>query len=156
KFALLGADTNTLALARTIAASTEHELVWLYGLGEYEPELRSLAPEARLARHWEGVLDGSLADVVLVARAEDDDRTEAVKKVFQAGIPLVLSHPIHDSLLVYYELDMIARDSRTPVLPLLTGRWHPATERLLQMCHASTADRETPSIGKLEQVVCER
>jgi len=156
KFALLGADATTVALARTIVDSPEHEIVWLYGLGEIEAELRSLAPEAKIARHWEDVLDASLADVVLVARAEDDDRTEALKKVFQAGIPLLLAHPVHDSLLVYYELDMITRDSRTQVLPFLPGRWHPAVERLRELCDPATADRDEPTLGKLEQVVCER
>jgi predicted dehydrogenase len=156
KFALLGADANTLALARTIVASAEHQLVWLYGLGEFEAQVRSLAPEAKFARHWEGVLDASLADAILVARAEDDDRTEALKKVFQAGIPLLLSHPVHDSLLVYYELDMIRRDSRAQVLPFLSARWHPATQRLRELYDSAFADRGQSPLGKLEQVVCER
>lgn len=156
KFALLGADENTVAFARTIVAGAEHELVWLYGMGKFEAELRSLAPEAKIARHWEGVLDATLADAILVARAEDDDRTDALKKVFQAGIPLLLAHPVHDSLLVYYELDMIARDSRTPVLPLLAGRWNPAMEQLRELCQPTGFDRVQPSLGKLEQVVCER
>jgi len=93
---------------------------------------------------------------VLVARAEDDDRTEALQKVFfKAGIPRC-SHIGHDSLLVYYELDMIARDSRTQVLPFLAGRWHPALERLRELCDLTSADHSQPPLGKLEQVVCER
>ena len=73
KFALLGTDPDALCLALAVAGSHEHRLVWAHELGEAEAAVRAAAPGVQIAEHWEGLLDESLADVVIVGRAVDQD-----------------------------------------------------------------------------------
>ena len=151
KFALLGADNDALDLARAAAASPGHDLVWTHDLGPAALEARSLAPGARYGEDWEALLTGSVADVVIVARGEADPRSEQLRKLVQAGVPLLLCHPAHDSMLLYYELDMIRRESRCVMLPYAPEARHPAIERLA----AEIGDAGPPS-AEIEQLVFER
>src|SRR5687768_9789018 len=126
KFALLGADADSIVLARAAAAGP-HRLVWGCELSGFEREFRQLAPGALIAETWEDLLSGEVAEALIVARAADDDlRADQLRKLVQAGVPMILSHPIHSSMLVCYELDMIRRESNCPMLPYLPDRWHPA------------------------------
>jgi myo-inositol 2-dehydrogenase/D-chiro-inositol 1-dehydrogenase len=156
KLALLGIDRSARQIARA-AAGAGQRLVWGCELGDFEPEFRNLAPDAVVAQHWEDLLSGNLADALVVARgAEEDQRADQLRKLFQAGLPMLVSHPIHSSMLVSYELDMIRRESGACVLPYVPHRWHPAVERLLQLLsHTGAADAAAAS-GRLEQVVIER
>ena len=153
KFALLGADLPALTLARAVAESHEHELVWAGELGEAGPLFRALAPQAVQSDAWESLLAAAEVDAVIVARAEDDDqRADQLRKLVQEGIPLLVSHPIHGSMLVCYELDMIRRESGGVLLPYLPWRGHPAVERMRSL----VADESAAGLGRLEQVVVER
>lgn len=152
KFALLGTDPDALALALAAARSKEHQLVWAHELGEAEAAVRAAAPGVQIAEHWEGLLDGSVADVVIVSRAVDQEtRGEQLRKLAQAAVPLIASHPVVDSMLVYYELDMIRRENHAVLLAFTPGRWHPAWRQLNELMQAD----EGP-LGLLEQVVIER
>ena len=112
RFALLGADPDAFDLARAVTDSGEHTLVSAHDLGQNEALARRELPGVRLAEHWEGLLAGEV-DAVIIARAADDDlRAEQLRKLVQAAVPLVVSHPVHDSMLVYYELEMIREESR--------------------------------------------
>ncbi|HXT57687.1 MAG TPA: hypothetical protein VN699_03590, partial [Pirellulales bacterium] len=113
KFALLGADLQALQLAAAVAASHEHELVSAHDVGQAAAAVREIAPLAPIVEHWEGLLGGSQAEAVIVGRGADDDiRADQLRKLVQAGLPLVISHPVHESMLVYYELDMIRQESK--------------------------------------------
>lgn len=151
KFALLGTDPDALALARAVARSPEHQLVWAHELADAGDAVRAAAPVAQIAEHWEGLLDGSLADVVIVARAVDQEiRGEQLRKLAQAGVPLIASHPAVDSMLVYYELDMIRQENHTLLLAYTPDRWHPAWRQLSELVQGDDAP-----LGPLEQVVIE-
>ncbi len=151
KFALLGADSDALALALAVARSHEHQLVWAHELGEAEAAVRAAAPGVQIAEYWEGLLDGSLADVVIVARAADQEmRCEQLRKLAQAQVPLIASHPAVDSMLVYYELDMIRQENHTLLLAYTPDRWHPAWRQLSELVQGDDAP-----LGTLEQVVIE-
>src|SRR5487761_1116145 len=153
KFALLGSDPDALALALAVARSHEHRLVWGHELGDAEAALRVAAPGAAIADHWEVLLDGSLADVVIVARAVDQEvRSEQLRKLAQAGVPLIVSHPVVDSMLVYYELDMIRQENHAVLLALTPDRWPPAWRHIGELVQL---DDQSP-LGALEQVVIER
>jgi predicted dehydrogenase len=108
------------------------------------------APALARARRfdgWEALLDSSVVDAVVVARGADDDRrADQLRKFIQAEVPLLVSHPVADSMLVYYELDMIRRETNCVVLPHLPQRRHPALEELARARGASP-------IGKIEQLV---
>lgn len=152
KFALLGADDDTLKLAAAAARSREHELVSAHDVGEAAAAIRQFAPRATIDEHWEGLLSGARNEAVIVGRGADDVRADQLRKLVQAGVPLVVSHPIHDSMLVYYELDMIRQESHCLMLPYTPALGHPALARLAELLRAEGE----AALGPLEQLVIER
>ncbi|HEV3024124.1 MAG TPA: hypothetical protein VGX76_16725, partial [Pirellulales bacterium] len=79
-------------------------------------------------------------------------RSEQLRKLTQAGVPLLVSHPAVDSMLVYYELDMIRRESHAVLLPDLPWRLHPGVAQLTTIVAQGA---ESP-IGAAEQAIFER
>ena len=78
------------------------------------PESASSRPSLRHhAAEWELLLDRSKADAVLVGRGTDnnDVRAEQLKRLATEAVPMLTVHPIVDSVLTYYELDMIRRET---------------------------------------------
>jgi predicted dehydrogenase len=149
-FALLGNDSDAVALALA-AAGGDHALVWGHDLGAAEVPLRAAAPGMQIAEYWEELLDGTLADVVIVAAAvEQDAREEQLRKLTQAAVPLVVSHPVVESMLLYYELDMVRRENHAVILPYLPHRWHPAWQEIAALVAGPAAP-----LGALEQVIVE-
>src|SRR5690606_22582316 len=81
-------------------------------------------------------------------------RGEQLRKLAQAGATLIVSHPVDPSHLLYFELDMIRRESGATMVPLLTGRWHPALEQIAARAAGQATGQA--SLGQLEQIVIER
>ncbi len=155
RIALLGADDSTPALARAIVQSERFELVGVCELEDIHiaQSLRALARHVRPLDVWESLLDATALDAVIVARGSDEDRrAEQLRKLIQAGMPLLVSHPVVDSMLIYYELDMIRRETQCIVLPHLAERRHPASRSLAQWVR----EGGNSPIGKIEQLVMER
>ena len=151
KLALLGIDRDTPAIARA-AAAAGHEIVWMYDDGAGGPLIGSLVPDASRGESWESLLTGSIGDAVIVARSPDTEvRADQLRKLMQEAVPLLVAHPIHDSMLIYYELDMIRRERLGPVLPYLPARSHPAIGTLAGLFEGSDARLGTP-----EQAVFQR
>src|SRR4051794_14937086 len=120
RFALLGADSNTLALARWIAASAEHQIVAIAEVGAAAGLLRGLAPDAQVLPQWESLLAHAVSDAVIVAAADsgaEDVRVDQLRKLIQSAVPLLVSHPVCSSMLDCHELDMIRRETRCAVVP---------------------------------------
>lgn len=152
KFALLGCDHDTLPLAIAIARDPSHALVWAHDVTVHGPALRAAAPGIFIAEHWEGLLDGTVADAVLVSRSADQElRADQLRKLAQAGLAMIVSHPVVDSMLVYYELDMIRQEGRARMIPCLLERWHPAWQVLATLIGMV----DDGPLGTLEQVVIE-
>jgi predicted dehydrogenase len=113
------------------------------GAAPLEPSPRSVS--------WEHLLDPATCDAVLVASSDwSDDRAEVVRKLVQAGRPLILSQPLDLSMLYAYELDMIRRDSGAVLVPILPDRLHPFMARLrnwieIRLPAASAPAREVQS-----------
>ena len=157
RVALLGADETTRPIAAAIAGNSRFPLA---GVCEWEDlaaaDEFALPPALARARRfdgWEALLDSSVVDAVVVARGADDDRrADQLRKLIQAEVPLLVTHPVADSMLVYYELDMIRRETNCIVLPHLPQRRHPALEELAAMVRQGA---ESP-IGKIEQLVVAR
>jgi myo-inositol 2-dehydrogenase/D-chiro-inositol 1-dehydrogenase len=157
KFALLGADLQALQLAAAVAGSHEHELISAHDVGQAAAAVRAIAPLAPIVEHWEELLGGSQAEAVIVGRGADDDvRADQLRKLVQAGVPLVISHPVHDSMLVYYELDMIRQESKCLMLPYTASLGHPALARLTGLLQNGDETTEETTLGPLEQLVIER
>ncbi len=153
KFALLACDPDTLELAREVSRAPDHALVWACEAGDWESAVRAAAPGLVVAEHWENLLGGTVADVVIVSRADDEEqRAEQLRKLAQAGTAMIVSHPVVDSMLVCYELDMIRQESRARMVPYVPARWHPAWLRLRHL----VAEGAAGPLGIIEQVVVER
>lgn len=152
-FALLGADPESLALARAVAASPRHRLVWAGDLGDARGEIERLAAGVYAGDAWETLLIDDSVDAVIVAGSGDEDEAaDRLRKLVQSGRPLLVSHPVHPSMLICYELDMIRQETNSAILPYAPGRWHPALRRL-----AALFGSEPDAVfGQLEQVVIER
>lgn len=158
RLALLGIDAQTLAIARAAEESRQFDLV---GACEVEscPD-QSVATEfaaqfPRLARIdvWELLLTEQHADVVVVARSRFEDlRAEQLRKLIQTGVAVLTSQPVQDSMLVYYELDMIRHDTNSLIMPYLPERNHPAVQAVRKMI-AQGADS---SLGAVQQVIFQR
>jgi myo-inositol 2-dehydrogenase/D-chiro-inositol 1-dehydrogenase len=152
KLALLGVDAAMLSVVRAAAEQGEHTLVAAIEAGTAGDFLRQLWPHVQLRDDWEFLLAPGSVDAVLVARAVDEEsRVEQLRKLVQAGLPLLVSHPACESMLLYYELDMIRRESGCRLMPCLPARWHPAMARLEQLI-----DDPAAGIGRLEQLAIER
>jgi myo-inositol 2-dehydrogenase/D-chiro-inositol 1-dehydrogenase len=155
KLALLGADANTLAIATAIAARRQDKLLVVCEF-DGNPFARPLSQRGLLApelHDWDTLLDAGYVDAVIVAHSADEDRrAEQLRKFAQAAVPVLASHPLFSSMLVYYELDMICRDTHGLMLPYLPERWHPAIVELARLCQPQS---DGP-IGELEQLVFER
>lgn len=162
RVALLGADERTAELLRAVLESRRFELA---GVCEVEPQAldsqaaggaSELAPVlSRLRRFatWELLLETGQIDAVIVARGEDADlRTEQLRKLVQVEQPALVAHPVVDSMLVYYELDMIRRDTHAVLVPELADRMHPAVQALAEIVRQG----EASPIGKAEHLVMER
>ncbi|MEX0677658.1 MAG: Gfo/Idh/MocA family oxidoreductase [Pirellulales bacterium] len=156
RIAFLGADDSTADLVRAVVESQQLVLVGICefaGAQDAADELGRLAGQFRPIGQWEALLDDERVDAVVVARGNDQDRrAEQLRKFIQTGMPVLASHPVVDSMLVYYELDMIRRETGSVIVPHLAGRNHPAVRVLAQIARGGAAS----PIGKVEHVTVER
>src|SRR5690606_24569760 len=122
RVAFLGTDDFTPALLRGVIANPRLELAGICefdsGQQEQAGEIPAVLGLIRRIAQWETLLDEGQIDAVVVARGGDADlRTEQLRKLVQVEKPTLVSHPVVDSMLVYYELDMIRRENDAPLLP---------------------------------------
>ena len=116
-------------------------------------ELQPLVGQIRTIADWESLLDDAQIDAVIVARGSDHElRTEQLRKLTQVEKPVLASHPVVDSMLAYYELDMIRRETGAPLIPNLARRKHPAVEALADVVRQGG---DSP-IGKVDHLAIER
>lgn len=154
KFALLGADEQSVALA-TAAVVQGHQIVWC-GDAQWardQFEFPWLAGDDR-GDDWETLLDTQFCDAVIVGRGEVDPalRSEQVMVLTKNGVALLTSFPLNDAVLSYYEIDMAREESKATLRhfnPLVESQ--PAVE---QCAHWITVGH--PQLGSIEQVVWER
>jgi hypothetical protein len=107
KFALLGADAESLPLAAA-ALAAGHELSWVGDVsGVPSGEFPQLA-ELDEAEAWEDLLVAETADALIIGRgtATDDLRTRQVQELARLGRPMLVTFPLFTSVLTYFEVDM--------------------------------------------------
>ena len=160
KIGLLGHDQHTLGLVAA-ATAAGHAVTWACELGPLADEVTRRCPGLILAPYWETVLSTSEVEALIVADASaaapaddqwlagEDLRAEQLRKLFQAGVPVLVSHPACSSMLVYYELDMIRRDTGCVAVPFIPTRWQPAVAQLASWLAQG-------ELGVVEQAVLER
>ncbi len=140
--AILGTDPTVLVFIEA-AISLGHQVVWL---GDMRPEdtvaLRRLFPTLTSESNWEIVLDHALADAVIVGQGtqHENERCERLKKLVADGISTVVAFPFSTSVLPYYELDMVRRETGGILLAL--GAWTeaPPLKQLADLIRDGHAD----------------
>ena len=154
KLALIGIDEATLALAAAAEDSATHRIVLVCDVEPADWQLlQQQLGHAPPRTGWEDLLHAAPVDAAIVARATDQEvRAEQLRKLTQAGVPLLVSHPAVDSMLVYYELDMIRRESHAVLLPDMPWRLHPGVRQLAAIVGQGAAS----PIGAAEQALFER
>jgi len=152
RFALLGFCDSSLSLIRAVKASGAHDLVSICGVDGRPSELAELYPEIQPERDWEFLLAGRAADAVIVASDDSTEtRNDQLRKLVQAGIPLMLVHPACDAM-VAYELEMIADESGGVLFAYISGQRHEAVVQAAKIFDQG----EQSAIGNVEQIVVER
>lgn len=130
KLALLGLDDQLLAFARDVTNTDRHRLLVASVPPAAQEQLRALEPSIAFEPNWESLIAAREVDAVAVAIGEDSElRDEQLRKLAQAGIPLLISHP-SCSAIVAFELDMIRSDSGAVLMPLFPEMSHPAMTHL--------------------------
>jgi myo-inositol 2-dehydrogenase/D-chiro-inositol 1-dehydrogenase len=158
--ALLGLDDQTASVVRAARAGMRDHVV---ALSEISPDnlsrLDPLGVRSLKVLPWESLLDEAALgiDVVVVAAADATEvartaRAEQLTRLVQAGLPLLISHPVLSSMLACYELEMVREETRSVMVPYLPARWNPLVERLIELLRAVA---DSP-IGTIQQVVFER
>jgi hypothetical protein len=154
KLAILGSDEEILQLAAA-ARDAGHELVWLGDIRrEEDAALGKLAPDQTVwKREWELLLAQGVVDGVIVGRglAGAELRAEQLKRLVVESVPVLVVHPIFDSVLPYYEIDMTRRETGGIVQhfnPVMGGAAVAELSDWVRDGH--------PDVGAIQQVTCER
>ena len=153
RIALIGSDDETLAIARAVDRHPGHALVGVYQPRDHAAELRALLQEdGAWDEGWEALLHDAQGDAVVIAGSDrGEDRDQQLRKLVQAGIPLLVIHPACEAI-VAFELDMIRHDTRSVLLPYRPWRWHPALLQLVDSVPWEGAAAQ----GRVEQVTLDR
>lgn len=152
-FAILGTDADIFALAAG-ARELGHKISWC---GDVRPgdaaAIADLNAAAAVSDEWELLLDRASVDGVLVGRgvATAELRAEQLKRLAAEAMPLLVVHPIFDSVLPYYEIDMTRRETGAIVRHYSPLGQNPAAELL-----ADWVANGHPSVGAIHQLTCER
>ena len=151
RFALIGCDDDLLRVTAAIAASSEHSLVSIHNADSWRDQLVQASPRAAWPDEWEGLLAQREIDAVIVAKHDDAIVFEdQCRKLVQAGIPLIASHPLSDSLFAY-ELEMMREEVSGVIQAFMPGFHHPAFDRLAELMEQG----ESSAIGVVEQIAIE-
>ncbi len=154
KLAILGTDSEILQLAAA-ARSERHVIVWIGDVrSEDAVPVASFAPGLTdRGGEWELLLDRAIAEAVLIGcgTASNELQTERVKRLATEGMPLVIVHPAFESVLQYYEVDMIRRETGALIQHYNPLMGHPvAVEAAVWVRDGHSA------VGPIHQLSCER
>lgn len=162
KLALIGADDESLALVHWAVSQGGHALISAFDITDRASEIQAIAPAVRLQEDWESLVLGSAVDAVVIARAgaglaaqtgipDDERRAEQLRKLAQAAVPMLVFCPAGEAI-VGFEIEMIRRDARGVIVPVVHAWWDSRTDWLYDFLVAGEQSR----IGKIEQVVFDR
>lgn len=152
KLALLGADRESLALA-SAAIAGGHEVSWQGDLADAPRDQHAWLTDADQGERWEDLFDPAVADAVIVGRgaANQDLRARQVLELVKLGRPLLAVHPLFDSVLTYFEVDL-ARGESGAVLE----HFNPLAESAVAGALEHWVSESHPALGDVEQVTVTR
>lgn len=126
-------EIRELALA---AAFRRHRITW-YVPAEQRPVVTDLLGGGQVdlqpQDEWESLLDNVNVDGVVLAEAAEHEvelRSDQWRRLTQAGSRILFVHPVVPHLLVYLEVDMLARDSGAVLVPYWPDAYSKAATRL--------------------------
>jgi hypothetical protein len=162
KFALLGADSDSLSLLHWAIDKGGHQLVVAYDSVAFAAQLSELVPRVKMNNSWEELFLNDVADAVIVGRggreaAQDanldpaERRADQLRKLTQAAVPMIVVCPACESI-VGFEIDMIRRDTKAVIIPYVPGEWRAALGELQDIA----SWRENSPLGTIEQITFER
>jgi hypothetical protein len=153
-FAILGTDPDILQLAAA-ARKNGHELVWIGDIrSEDAAAIGTLAADhTDRSYEWELILDRAIADGVFVGRgrASSDLRAEQLKRLAAEAMPLLVVHPVFESVLPYYEIDMTRRETGAVIRHFNPLVGLPKTAELAEWVRSGH-----PIVGPIHQLTFER
>ena len=152
RFALLGADSESLPLAAA-AVAAGHELAWQGDLSLADREQFPWLAAVDESEQWEDLLIAETADAILIGRgtAGDDLRARQVQELARLGRPMLMTFPLFTSVLTYFEVDM----SRTEGGALLQY-YNPLREAPALAATVSWIAEGHPHFGRVEQIAATR
>src|SRR5690606_18482594 len=145
RFALVGFSEEVTPLLEAMAESSRYQLAAACDLAGHDAEVRQWHPLVTLEESWESLLHGTQADAVLVTAGPGADREDALRKLVQHRIPLLVLHPACDMLLGL-ELLMIQRDTQGVIVPYVAGLLNSALPSL-----GAWDSGGTTAIGTIQQ-----
>lgn len=152
RFALLGNDENTPEWIEAVHRAG-HEIAFVWDAEPHRRRLVQLFPQAQWVSSGTSLLEAPGVDATLVARGLDDEvRAEQLRRLAQTGGAALVAHPVHPSVLVYFELEMICTETKARLAPYCPWRWRSGVEQLA----AWIADAEHSPLGRCEQLLIER
>lgn len=152
RFALLGYDEWTPALVEA-AHRAGHEITCVWDAEPLRARLNQLYPRAAWPSDWVSFLDFPTVDAVLVARGMDDEaRADSLRRVAQTAGAALVSHPLHASVLIYFELEMICAETKARLMPFCPWRWRAGVAQIAEWI----SDANSSPIGRCEQLLMER
>jgi hypothetical protein len=154
KLAILGTDSDILHLA-SAARQQQHEIDWVGDIrtGDAAPLFQIAPGLADRSTEWELLLGRGVVDAVLIGKgnASEEVRIDRVKRLVAEGVPVLIVHPAFESVLPFYEVDMIRRESHDIVQHYNRLIGHPVVRNIntwLRQGH--------PTLGPIHQFSCER
>jgi len=152
RFALLGHDEHTLPIAEALHR-LGHDVSHIWDAEPCRARLGQLFPRAVRLRDWTVLLESPGIDATVVACGMDPEmRVEQLKRIAQLGGAALVSHPVRQAVLDYFELEMIAAETKAKLVPFCPWRWKPGMHLLREWI----ADMERSPVGRCEQLVIER
>ncbi len=151
ELALLGSDYDTVSLT-TAAHNLGHAIVWTGDTDWARQEFQlPWLTEQDQHDNWESLLDSGFCDAVLVGRGSMPIalRQEQLSQLMKNGIAVLTSFPIFDSVLAYYEIDMVRNETGA-----LLRHYNPLANYGDQSNSWLMRGRE--EVGRIEQVRWER
>ncbi len=147
---ILTADSQCMRLVHHILQQDRHRILSAYGCDAFAEVLARHRLPLFPADQWMRLMHEPDCQAVIVGTGADIElRSEALRKLVQAGMPLIVSHPICEMLLSF-ELQMIQSDSHSLIVP-----YYPEFAQQYQRLVAPLLDPQQ-DFGQLQQVTIER
>ncbi|MEE2686453.1 MAG: hypothetical protein VYB09_09085 [Planctomycetota bacterium] len=150
KIGLLGYNEGLRSLLHILATDPHHEVCLAFADGD---DLLDRFTDRHPAEQWEGILDHPDIDVVILAHPESYNPVtdEQLRKLAQAGMPMVVQHPACESI-VGYEVEMIRVEHGSQIRPYLPALHHPHLATIANWIN----DPQLSPIGTLQLLSMER